>query len=333
MPSSSRRARSLACAALLLAGVGTARAQRQPQGFAVERFYPSAPGGGWLVMDDLDISGGWGGAVSFSTGYAHDPLRIAGADGSQHLSLVEHQAFAAVGAAVTWRRFRLYVDMSSPLVVRGDSGTIDGYEFPPGRNPSTQQDCGRLRVCADPGWNPDTIADPRLGFDVRIVGDPKGRFRLGAGAQLIVPSGVRGDYLSDGTVRAMLRVLFAGDVGRFTYAGQVGVHIRPLDDAPAPGSPQGSELLFGVAGGAKLPAGPRSLFVVGAEVFGATAFRSFFGSDTTGLEALLSGRFERTAEHGPNLRVKLGAGAGIPARFGAPEWRLVLAVEAYGRTP
>ena len=31
--------------------------------------------------------------------------------------------------------------------------------------------------------------------------------------------------------RAMGRVLFAGDIGSFAYAGQLGVHIRPRDDA------------------------------------------------------------------------------------------------------
>ncbi len=38
-----------------------ARAQLQAQGFAVERFYPSAPGGGWMVMDDLSMRGRFGG--------------------------------------------------------------------------------------------------------------------------------------------------------------------------------------------------------------------------------------------------------------------------------
>src|SRR5260370_39812697 len=53
-----------------------ARAQPQqpqpqhPQGFAVERFYPSAPGGGWFVMDALDLRGGLGGALALTTGYA-----------------------------------------------------------------------------------------------------------------------------------------------------------------------------------------------------------------------------------------------------------------------
>jgi hypothetical protein len=69
--------------------------------------------------------------------------------------------------------------------------------------------------------------------------------------------------------------------------------------------------------------------VVGAEVFGETALRSFFGSSATGVEGLLTGRLEGTADDGAQVRVKLGAGGGLDARFGAPEWRMVLAVELF----
>jgi OOP family OmpA-OmpF porin len=334
MPSSRRKGRhaaGLALAALVVAGAwATAARAQQPQGFAVERFQPAAPGGGWLVMDDLDLHGGLGGAFSFSTGYARDSLRVTSSGGS-HLSLVEHQAFYAFGAAVTYDRFRLYLDMSSPLVVRGQSGTVDSYQFPPGQNPGTQHDCGTLRVCADVGWNPDTVSDPRIGLDARLLGDPKGPFRLGFGAQLYFPSGVRSDYLTDGTFRAMARALFAGDVGRLVYAAHVGVHVRPLDDAPAPGSPHGSELLFGVAAGPRFPVSATTSVVVGPEIFGETALRSFLGGSTTGLEALLSGRFEGTDDVGAMLRVKAAVGGGLHPQFGAPEWRVLFAVEAFGR--
>jgi len=38
----------------------------------------------------------------------------------------------------------------------------------------------------NPGVDPDTLSDYRIGFDARILGQPGGRFRLGAGAQLII---------------------------------------------------------------------------------------------------------------------------------------------------
>ena len=140
------------------------------------------------------------------------------------------------------------------------------------------------------------------------------------------------EYDTDDTVRAMLRALVAGNLDRFSYAGQLGLHIRPLDDAAIPGSPQGSELLFGVAGGARVASFTTgTALLLGPEIFGATAFRSFFGSSTTALEGLLTARLEGTADRGRQLRIKLGAGAGLHPDFGAPEWRLLLAIEVFDR--
>ncbi|HEY8087544.1 MAG TPA: hypothetical protein VIF09_06865, partial [Polyangiaceae bacterium] len=166
--------------------------------------------------------------------------------------------------------------------------------------------------------------------------EPGDAFRLGLGAQLWIatPNEDPSEYLTDGALRAMGRVLFAGDVGRFSYAGQLGVHVRPVDDAPSPGAPQGSELLFGAAAGARLPVTPggTTSVVVGPEVFGASAFRSLFGSRATEAEGLLSGRLERTGGGGPHLRLKLGTGAGLDPRFGAPEWRVVFGIEVFDHT-
>jgi hypothetical protein len=283
-----------------------ASAQGQPQGFALDRFYPSAPGGGWFVMDSLDMHGDIGGVFSLSGGYANQPLRVT--DGIQHVAVVSDQAFADFGVGVTYDRFRLYADIDAPLVIKGDSGTVGAYTF------------------GAPG-----VSDLRVGFDARLYGGPHDAFRFGAGAQLYVPNGNRADYDTDGTYRGMLRLLFAGDVGRFAYAGQAGIHVRPLDDSPAPGSPQGSELLFGVAGGPRFPVCPRTAFVIGPEVYGESALKSLFGSTSTGIEGLLSARYEGTGDDRPQLRFKLGAGGGLDPHFGAPEWRMVVGVEVFDR--
>jgi hypothetical protein len=302
--------------ALVLAGALPARAQQQPQGFAVERLYASAPGAGWLVMDTLDMHGGIGGAVAFSTGYAKNPLRVASADGTQRFSLVSDQAFAAVSAAVTYSRFRAYVDLTKPMLLRGQSGSVGDYSLAAPSN--------------DGGQSPDLFSDVRLGFDARLVGEHDSPFRLGAGAQVYVPSGDRADYVTDGTARAMVRALVAGDFGMFVYAGHVGLHVRPLDDAPAPGSPRGSELLFGIAGGVRAPLSSTHALVVGPELFGATALSAFGASTSSALEALVSARVEGTTDHGAALRLKLGAGGGLHAHFGAPDARVVLAIELFG---
>jgi hypothetical protein len=71
--------------------------------------------------------------------------------------------------------------------------------------------------------------------------------------------------------------------------------------------------------------------VIGPEFYGATAFRSPFHTGATGFEGLLGGRLEGTAESGGQLRLRLGAGAGLDPHFGAPEWRVLVGVELFDR--
>jgi hypothetical protein len=291
-------------------------AQQQPQGFAVERFYPAAPGSGWFVMDDLNMSGGFGGAIALTSGYSRKPLDVTGPDGSQHLSLVSDATIMDVGVAGTYDRYRVYFNFPMPVLVSGTSGALGPYEL--------------SAPAVSPGMNPDTISDPRVGFDIRVLGKPGNWLRLGVGAQLIFPSGERAEYVTDGTYRGMFRFLAAGDTPRFSYAGHLGVHVRPLDDSPAPGSPNGSELLFGVSAGRKLSVRSRWTAVVGPEVYGETAFRAFLNEQKTGVEGLLTGRLERTG-NGPRLRLKLGVGHGLVQHFGAPEWRVLFSVELFGQ--
>jgi hypothetical protein len=179
-------------AASAVAPPATAQPQ-QPQGFAVERFYPSAPGGGWFVMDDLDMRGGLGGAMAMTAGYARDPLQVGA--GSQPLAVVSDQAFADFGFAATYDRFRLYLNMEAPLFARGESGTIGGYQFTAPCNPMPDPSCALHHI--DLGTNPDTLTDARVGMDARFVGDPKGPFRLGASGQVFFPEGSRTYYDSD----------------------------------------------------------------------------------------------------------------------------------------
>jgi hypothetical protein len=300
-----------------VAWTSTARAQQQAEGFGVERLYLSAPGAGWFVMDTLDMQGGLGGVAGLTMGYSHDALRVKTINDSQHLAVVSDEAFANFGFAATYERWRVYLNFNMPLVIEGQSGAVGNYQF--------------AAPSVDPSSNPDTLTDARIGFEGRLLGDAGSPFRLGADAQLFVPNGDRAEYDTDGTYRAMLRGLVAGDVGLLTYAGQLGVHVRPLDDSPTPGSPQGSELLFGAAAGAKLPVSEdrHIALIVGPELFGATAFQSFLGSSGTAIEGLLSGRVEGTRDDEPQLRFKLGIGAGIDPRFGAPAWRAAIGIELF----
>ena len=292
-----------------------AEAQQPAQGFAVERLYLSAPGSGWLVMDDLNMQGGLGGAVALTTSDARQPLELTSADGAHRLSVVSDEAFVEVGLAVTYRRYRAYLTLPAPLVVSGTSGTLGGYQF--------------SAPIVNLGTNPDTVFDPSVGLEARVLGEPEGRFRLGFDAQLIVPSGSRADYLTDGTARGIVRGLVAGDLGHLSYVGQLGVQVRPLDDSPTPGSPHGSEMLFGAGLGRRISIAPNREVVIGPEFFGDTALQSVFGGGT-GFEGMLTARFERTGAE-PHIRVKLGVGAGLDQNSGTPHWRVVAGVELVGQ--
>src|ERR1700730_17839110 len=99
---------------ILTASPSPANAQQQTQGFAVERFYPSAPGGGWFVMDDVRMSGGLGGAISLTTGYSRNPLEVTSPDGTRRLTLISNEAFVDVGVAVSYDRYRVYFNFPVP---------------------------------------------------------------------------------------------------------------------------------------------------------------------------------------------------------------------------
>jgi hypothetical protein len=328
MSSSDRRLQLGLAVLVCLTAPGARALGQEAEGFAVERFYPSPAGAGWFVMDDLDMHGSLGGALALTTGYARNPLRLD--DGIQQLAVVSSQAFINFGLAATYDRWRIYLDLRVPLYIAGQSGTIGGAVYTSPRtmltaSPLTFSD--RVTLAS----NPDTLSDPRVGVEGRLFGAAGGRFRLGLSAELIAPNGERSAYDTDGTFRAMIRALTAGDLGGLRYAAQLGVHIRPVDEASIPGSPQGSELLFGGAAGEEVGAwraGTLAL-IVGPEIFGASAFRSLFGATTTALEGMLTARLEETAAHRQALRLKLGGGAGINQDFGAPEWRLVLAIEVF----
>lgn len=265
-------------------------------------------------MDDLNISGGPGGAIDITSGYARNPLVVPSSYGNQGFGLVTNEAFVNIGAAATYRRYRVYIGIPIPYVVNGSSGMFGPNEL---RAPAVT-----------PSSNPDTVADPSLGFDALLFGEPGSSLRLGAGAQLFFPSGTRADYTTDARYRAMFRFLAAGDSGPWAYAGQLGVHVRPLIDTLVPGGPDGSEFLFGASGGRKISLNDAWVFVVGPEIFGETAFRAFF-SGATGVEGLMTARWERISQ-GRNLRVRLGIGHGIVQHFGAPQWRILAGVEFFG---
>jgi len=174
-----------------------ANAQQAVGGYAVERLVASPAGAGWFALDNLELQGGLGGAAGISFGYAKDSLTLTSSRSPTALTVVAHEALTDFSFAATYDRFRVSLAFQMPLIVKGQSGVIDGYQY---SGPSL-----------DAGVNPDTMADARLGVDARLWGGVHDAFRLGVGGTLVVQSGQRSFYVTDGTWRGMVRVLAAGD--------------------------------------------------------------------------------------------------------------------------
>jgi hypothetical protein len=292
--------------------LGPSSAFAQPvEGFALERFLSAAPGSSWLSANDLVLPRDLGGEAAVSLGYARRPLRI-DVPGGSPLAVVSHQAFMEVALAIRYRGFRLAVFIPSPLVVTGESGLSGPYSY-------TAPDVNLSHT-------PDTIADTRIAVEKLLLGSPAGPLRLGVDAALVIPSSHRHDYLTDGRFRGLGRVLAAGSFRDWDWAANLGVHLRTLDDAPAPGSPRGSELLMGAAVRMRVLDSASGTLSVGPEVSGGSAFRAFLASEGTGLEALLGASMARPAKGRTLVRLKLAAGAGLLPGLGTPEWRALASI-------
>jgi hypothetical protein len=287
----------------------------QAAGFSVDRLYTSAPGADGWVTDSLNWSPKLGGVFGIFGSYAHNSLIIADGSGGG-LTVVRHELLATYGGSITYDLFRFSVQLSNPLWLSGDSGSVGSTTY---SAPSV-----------DPGANPDNISTARFGVDVRVWGAADGPFRLGLGAVLMVPSGsgTPSQYITDGDYEAQFRLMAAGNYGLLAYAAHVGVHIRPLSDSATIGSPQGSEFLWGVAVGPRLPIGHCGWTLsLGPEVFSGSAFKALFASRVTSIEWLTTARLAGTLDHGMGLQIKLGYGSGLMSHLGTPESRLLLGLE------
>lgn len=312
-----RRLASSISLLLLTIGTSKANAQRMAQGFGVERLSLAPAGAAFLVMNDLAYER-LGAALSLSSAYARNPFVVADTGERRRLSVISDQAFVNLGVSLHYGYFRASVDLSSPIYARGQSGNVDQRSY--------------TAPSVDLGSYPDKVTDLRLGLEARLLGDSRSPVRLGVGSQLFVPSGERQLYFSDGTYRAIIRLLAAGDTPLLTYAAHLGLHLRPLSDGEPFAGPRGNELMFGAAIGPKFSPGvARTLRAqIGPEFFGQTALRSPFTRSTTALEVMLSARLEHLHDDRTSTRYKLGFGEAVLHEFGSAEWRVVGAIELQG---
>ena len=294
----------LNCAALTLVVTAGALAQ-QNSGFSLNRFEPSERGSDWFVPESLDLRGHQRFAVGLVLDYGYRPLVIFTPDGDDEQSaIVRHQLFGHVGGnMILWDRVRFGVNLPVAIFQDGEGGTAAGTSF-------------------DSPDHATTVGDLRISADVRLAGVYKSPFTLAGGVQLFAPIGEQDSYTSDGAVRAIPRLMIAGDAGKLTYAAHLGFGFRARDEAFA-GSQLGSELIYAASVGARLA---DERLVVGPELYGSTVVTdsdSFFGRPTSPLEMLLGGHYRAT----PAWRFGAGAGPGLTRAFGSPSLRVLATLE------
>jgi len=316
-----RSLRPLACALLSALSVsaagGLAEAQVNPQraqGFGINRFDPSDRGSEWFASDSLDMRGHLRFAAGLVSDYAYKPLVLYSLDGQEQAAIVEHQLFWHLGAALTlFNKVKIGVDIPFAVYNAGDTGTLVGAQ------PGAQDDL----VFEAPHGRP--FGDIRLSGAYQLFGAYNKVLTVAAGANLYLPTGDAAGYTGDDSLRFMPFGAASGSKGFLTYAGRLGIMIRPgagagFDDASGP------ELSFGLAGGVKVMGGK---LVIGPELYGTTVFTEFASNRATAVDVLLGGHYvlPKIGTLPEGFRAGAALGPGLSHGVGTPLLRFVATVE------
>ena len=264
-PARGRKAIGVVIAAIGLAIPNAAGAQ-QATG-ALERFEPAPAADGFLTVPEPHVPGDFRPGIALAFSFASKPLvvEVAGSDGAREVAVLSHQA--TVHTLLSLELFKLLkVDVDVPLTV-----AQGGEALPP--------EASRYPSPSGLSFN-DLRSSARVELFHQRDSIPSVALSMG----LWLPSGNEAKLTGSGSMRYAPSVIVGGTSLRYLWSVTLGRRFQP----ESPDALLGSELLLGAAAGFKF--GP---FQVGAEIFGATvadARVSAFSGDTTGLEALGTGR-------------------------------------------
>jgi hypothetical protein len=300
VPGSRLYSRAAAAGALALVLLAPRPGEAQSiTGFAIDRFEPAAADSPWMSLDAVAFEGHLRPAFAAAASWAWKPLVFYDPSGNEQASLVRQQAYLNLDASLAlWDRARVDLGLPVPLVNSGDNVQILDRTY-----------------AAPHGWG---LGDLRLGADVRVLGRPHDPVRGSAGFLLFLPTGGTSRFTSDGGVRFWPRLTVAGDRGRFTWSGRVGLHLRPSasgDLAP------GHELTFGAGGGWRF--NPRLLATAELALSAALSSSGPFSRADPPTELLVSGHY--TLSH--QWSVSLGLAPGLTNGPGSPVVRAVAGVQ------
>lgn len=289
-----RRRRAAGAAVLgataLLATTATVRAE--PAGArAIDRFHAASPDSAWFGLDSASFGGEREVTMSLLADFARDPLATYNADGSVREHVVSDTLVFHAGASVTLAdKYRLSANVPMAAWQDGTGGTYNGMPL------------------SSPTF---AFGDVTLAGDVRVYGGPRSPERLVVGVRTQLPTGSTTNFMGDGTLSVEPRIAFAATRAQFEIATSAGAFLR--QESEVAGAAFGSELRYAAGAGMRTWDGR---LLVGPELSGAVPLTS--GSDVgTPLELQLGAHVDASR----NLRVGLGASAGLVNAPGQPAWR------------
>ena len=302
-----RRRRALAASATAVlstaaaAGVAEAQSVSEPRDFSVERFTLASDRAGILGVESGSVPGRWEVDAHLWIGTADDPLTVYMDDGDHTRlgALVDQRTGGELGVSVgVHPRFAIGLDV--PLIfAQGRSSSIDGVT-------------GMLGDIGGVG-----LGDVRLRPKFAILRQGDGPVDLALIPELGIPTGAGTNYRGDDGLTFTPTLAVTRRQDKLRLGGNLAYAARPATSVG--GLEVDDELRLGL-GGAYRVANPVE---VGATVNLATAAASPLS--TYGRNAL-----ELAA--GPSYDVDkrwlvfAGAGLGLRAGYGTPDWRLMVGV-------
>jgi outer membrane protein OmpA-like peptidoglycan-associated protein len=242
--------------ALLLLGAATAARAQSPAGFALQTFEPAPAGDRFFTVAGTDVDGHLVPAAALVLSWAKDPL-VLRRDGHAVPGgkLVSSELWGFAQGSLSIGRLVL-VDVAVPVAL-SQSGD---QPFP---------DLARVSTSA--------FGDVKLGARVPLVN--LGVARLAAAVDLWLPTGARGGFTSDGSVRGRPKLVVGGDlpVLPVSWGGEVGLLVREGKDLAY--TRTGSAVSYSAAAAWRAGA-----LRIGPELYGRYQFS---GTATSPQEALL----------------------------------------------
>lgn len=279
-----------------LTTAGQARAQSLGD-IALNRLDPPPAGDPFFSLPSPSTGGHAAARVAVAIDHAEHPLLLT--EGGTTLAVVERQTFLHLGVAVSfWERLLLSMDVPVALAQSGESPSRDRVIF------GTSSSGG--------------LGDLRFDARVRLLGEDTSPVQAGVETNLYLPTGPAGEFIGEGAVRLLPRLLLGGRAGPVVWSASLGSLLRGSRNAPTLTYGAGIAALFWEK---RLRVGPE---VVGATDLEKVPIRVTEGKEidrgpATAVEVLLGARVRITG----GLTFGAAGGAGLTRALGSPSARLI----------